>query len=117
MANTLAVGLYSATPSMLLTTAFFLFSYLITDLSATFSRIRGNLAWTLALPWAGQNDYVLAKEKTYKTLDGKKAGVTRSIGKGAGLLRWLELGGAGHMVPKYVSLHSFGRCEEIFEEV
>jgi hypothetical protein len=61
---------------------------------------RGNLAWTQALQWVGQNEYVLAKEKTYKTLDGKKAGITRSVGKGAGLFRWLQLDLAGHMVPK-----------------
>ncbi|GAA5905554.1 S10 family peptidase [Sporobolomyces salmoneus] len=60
---------------------------------------RGNLAWTLALPWVGQNEYVTAKEKTYTTRDGKKAGVTRSVGKGAGLFRWLELANSGHMHP------------------
>ncbi|GAA5869162.1 hypothetical protein JCM16303_000378 [Sporobolomyces ruberrimus] len=61
---------------------------------------KGTLAWTLALPWFGQNDYVLAEERAYKTRSGKKAGVTRSFGKGAGLLRWLEVRGAGHLVPK-----------------
>ncbi|GAA5938571.1 S10 family peptidase [Sporobolomyces koalae] len=61
---------------------------------------RGNLAWTLALPWSGQNEYVTAKDKTYKTLAGKKAGVTRSYGKGAGLFRYLSVNEAGHMVPQ-----------------
>lgn len=74
-----------------------------TDLFIALLAHRGTLAWTLALPWFGQNDYVLAEERAYKTRSGKKAGVTRSFGKGAGLLRWLEVRGAGHLVPKFVS--------------
>ncbi|GAA5857748.1 hypothetical protein JCM5353_001473 [Sporobolomyces roseus] len=60
---------------------------------------RGNLAWTLALPWSGQNEYVQAKERTYKTLNGKKAGTTRAFAPdgGAGLFRFLEVSSASHM--------------------
>ncbi|GAA5978794.1 hypothetical protein JCM5350_004824 [Sporobolomyces pararoseus] len=60
---------------------------------------KGNLAWTQALPWIGQNEYVLSKAKPYRTKAGKKVGTTRSVGNGAGLLRWLEVAESGHLTP------------------
>ncbi|GAA5884563.1 hypothetical protein JCM6882_005300 [Rhodosporidiobolus microsporus] len=62
---------------------------------------KGNLAWTLALPWSKQDKYNKSKLVSFKTKDGKKAGTTRAVTTdgGAGLLRFLEIEGAGHMVP------------------
>ncbi|KAL8284039.1 hypothetical protein RQP46_005152 [Phenoliferia psychrophenolica] len=60
----------------------------------------GNLAWTLALEWTGKGDYNLAKSKKFYA-DGQKkaAGETRSVGTGGGLLTYLQVYDAGHMVP------------------
>ncbi|GAA5868650.1 hypothetical protein JCM8547_003768 [Rhodosporidiobolus lusitaniae] len=61
---------------------------------------RGNLAWTLALPWSHQTQYNKGKLIPFKS-NGKTAGSTRAVtlDGGAGLFRFLEVAGAGHMVP------------------
>lgn len=61
---------------------------------------RGNLAWTLSLPWSQQAKYNKAKQVPFKS-HGKTAGSTRAVtlDGGAGLFRFLEVAGAGHMVP------------------
>ncbi|KAM0747546.1 peptidase S10 serine carboxypeptidase [Meredithblackwellia eburnea MCA 4105] len=61
----------------------------------------GNLEWTLALEWSGKADYNLAKPKSFKMASkkAKSGGLTRSTGDGAGLLTYLQVYDAGHMVP------------------
>ncbi|KAF5378632.1 hypothetical protein D9757_009524 [Collybiopsis confluens] len=56
----------------------------------------GNERWTLALEWSGQKEFVSQTLREW-TVDGVKAGVTRSA-KG-GLLTFATVQGAGHMVP------------------
>ncbi|KAJ7737094.1 Alpha/Beta hydrolase protein [Mycena metata] len=54
----------------------------------------GNEAWTLALEWSGQTEF-RAQELREWTVDGKRAGRTRT----AGGLTFATVDGAGHMVP------------------
>ncbi|GAA6019418.1 hypothetical protein JCM10207_001379 [Rhodosporidiobolus poonsookiae] len=83
---------------------------------------KGNHAWTLALPWSKQDKYNKAKLIDYKTASGKTGGKTQAVtvDGGAGLLRFLEIYEAGHMVPydqPEVSLDFFNRwiANESFE--
>ncbi|BGP38602.1 hypothetical protein JCM10449v2_002537 [Rhodotorula kratochvilovae] len=74
---------------------------------------RGNLAWTLAMDWTHAAKYRKAKLVDFVS-HGKPAGKTRAFTPdgGAGLLRFLEIAGAGHMVPMdqpKVSLDFFTR--------
>lgn len=64
----------------------------------------GNEAWTLAMPWSGQEAFNNATQIDYVvTKSGKKsasAGLLRSIGEkdSAGLFTFLQIYEAGHMV-------------------
>ena len=56
----------------------------------------GNKAWTEALEWPGQKDYVKAEFKDLKLGgDGKTIGKVKSSGN----FTFLWLNGGGHMVP------------------
>ena len=55
----------------------------------------GNQAWTLALPWTGQEAFVAAEEKAWTLADGTEAGTVRT----AEGFTFLRVYGAGHMVP------------------
>ncbi|SCV67745.1 BQ2448_5356 [Microbotryum intermedium] len=55
----------------------------------------GNLEWTLALPWSGQAEYRQAKLHSFTMPNGDAAGLTKSH-RG---LTYLQVHGAGHMVP------------------
>ncbi|GAA5967193.1 hypothetical protein JCM11641_000473 [Rhodosporidiobolus odoratus] len=75
---------------------------------------KGNLAWTLAMSWSQQKKYGKAKMLPFVTKEGKTGGTTRAVtlDGGAGLLRYLEVDEAGHMVPydqPEVSLDFFTR--------
>lgn len=89
--------------SLVLSLSLFAFDHDRADSARGFFSYRGNLAWTQALPWIGQNEYVLSKAKPYRTKAGKKVGTTRSVGNGAGLLRWLEVAESGHLTPHGMS--------------
>src|SRR4051812_37310446 len=54
----------------------------------------GNLAWTLKLPWSGQDEFVSAPFHQF-IVDGKQAGTI----KGKGNFVFLKIEEAGHMVP------------------
>jgi len=54
----------------------------------------GNKAWSLELPWMGQEDFVAAPDESWR-VNGRKAGEVRQ-GFGLTFLRIFE---AGHMVP------------------
>ncbi|BGP54355.1 hypothetical protein JCM8202_000788 [Rhodotorula sphaerocarpa] len=74
---------------------------------------KGNLEWTLAMEWSKASKYQKAKLIPFKS-SGKKAGSTQAVtlDGGAGLLRYLEINEAGHMVPydqPEVSLDMFTR--------
>ncbi|KAJ3753039.1 serine carboxypeptidase [Lentinula raphanica] len=56
----------------------------------------GNERWSRELEWSGQNEYASQDLRDW-TLDGQKAGITRSA-KG-GLFTFATVQGAGHMVP------------------
>lgn len=56
--------------------------------------VLGNRAWTNVLEWPGKNDFNKAEEKDLK-LDGKKTGLVKSSGN----FTFMEIFGAGHMVP------------------
>lgn len=80
---------------------------------AYFRLYRGNLEWTLAMEWSKASKYQKAKLIPFKS-SGKKAGSTQAVtlDGGAGLLRYLEINEAGHMVPydqPEVSLDMFTR--------
>ncbi|KDE04494.1 hypothetical protein MVLG_05060 [Microbotryum lychnidis-dioicae p1A1 Lamole] len=55
----------------------------------------GNLDWTLALPWSGQAEYNQAKLHNFTMPDGRAAGLTKSYGG----MTYMQVYGAGHMVP------------------
>ncbi|KAI5475030.1 threonyl-trna synthetase [Pseudohyphozyma bogoriensis] len=60
----------------------------------------GNLEWTQALEWTGKANYNLAKFKEFKSgKKGKSGGRTISTGPGSGVLTYLQVYDAGHMVP------------------
>lgn len=89
-------------------------------LTLGFSR-RGNHAWTVAMDWKHAAKYRKAKLVPFKS-DKHTAGHTQAVAPngGAGLLRYLELNDAGHMVPfdqPEVSLDFFTRWirNEAFE--
>ncbi|KAJ7053908.1 serine carboxypeptidase [Mycena amicta] len=54
----------------------------------------GNEAWTLALEWSGQEEFAQQPLSEW-TVDGKRAGQTRS----AGAFTFATIDGAGHMAP------------------
>jgi len=54
----------------------------------------GNKAWTVALPWPGHDDFAAAPDHDW-VVGGSKAGTARSSGG----LTFLQVNGAGHMVP------------------
>lgn len=55
----------------------------------------GNQAWTEALEWPGQKDFNKAAIKDIKLDDGKDYGKIKTSGN----LTFLQVYGAGHMVP------------------
>ena len=55
---------------------------------------KGNKAWTKAMKWKGQKQYLLAKDINWK-VDGKAAGIVKHHGG----LTFLQVHKAGHMVP------------------
>ena len=58
----------------------------------------GNKAWTVALPWDGHDAFAAAADHDW-TVDGVKAGTARSAKAGGGTFTFLQVNGAGHMVP------------------
>lgn len=60
----------------------------------------GNREWTLAMDWTHADKYRKAELVNFKSA-GKKAGKTQAYtpDNGAGLLRYLQVKDAGHMVP------------------
>lgn len=58
---------------------------------------QGNEAWTLGMEWDSQAEFNNATLKDFIS-DRKVAGSTRSVGKGAGDLTYLNIFDAGHMV-------------------
>lgn len=72
---------------------------------------QGNEAWTLGMEWDSQAEFNNATLKDFIS-DRKVAGSTRSVGKGAGDLTYLNIFDAGHMVPydqPEVALDMFSR--------
>ncbi|KAI9033853.1 Alpha/Beta hydrolase protein [Phycomyces nitens] len=58
----------------------------------------GNKAWTLELPWSGQQEFVSAEDEDWiSDITGEKAGELRTTKDG--LFAFLRVYGAGHMVP------------------
>jgi cathepsin A (carboxypeptidase C) len=72
---------------------------------------RGNKAWTLAMPWAGQLEFAAAGDQAWESL-GEHAGDVRSFG---GLV-FLRVFGAGHMVPYDQPAHSLEMIRQWFAE-
>jgi len=55
----------------------------------------GNQAWTNALEWPGQKSFSKAEIKDLKLEDGTKTGKVKSSGN----FTFMQIFGAGHMVP------------------
>ncbi|KAI7864879.1 Alpha/Beta hydrolase protein [Spinellus fusiger] len=65
----------------------------------------GNKAWTIELPWSGQNEFASAKDKEWVSeITGQTAGELRSTQDGR--LAFLRVFNAGHMVPYDQPEHS-----------
>ncbi|KAG0177442.1 hypothetical protein DFQ29_004812 [Apophysomyces sp. BC1021] len=57
----------------------------------------GNKAWTLELPWEGQEEYTAASDRVWHSSSGMEAGEVRATKDGR--LTFLRVYKAGHMVP------------------